>query len=233
MFGRPSTWFLLLLMALLASLTWWADTAVQAPVPKQDSSLRHDPDYILNNFHTLKTDIDGRPKYRLAAVEMQHFPDDDSTHLVRPHFTQYALSGEPYTQIESQRGTVTSNGEQVYLTEQVRILRAATPDQGPLVVTTEYLHITPDDEIARTDKPVTITQDKSVARAGGMIYDKKNSILTLLRGKSREERVRIHYEKPPHAQAAKPAKKAAVKKTPAKAATTKKAAPGTTKPRRP
>ncbi|MDR2875457.1 MAG: LPS export ABC transporter periplasmic protein LptC [Methylobacillus sp.] len=229
MFGRPATWFLLLLMSLLAALTWWADTVVQTPAPRPDSSARHDPDYILNNFHTLKTDIEGRPKYMLAATEMRHFPDDDSTQLERPHFTQYALTGNPYTQVESQRGTVTSNGEQIYLTEQVRVLRAATQDQGPLVVTTEYLHITPDDEIARTDQPVTITQDKSVARAGGMIYDKKNSILTLSRGK---ERVRIHYEKPPHAKAAKPAKKPTARKTPATATTAKKAAPGNTKPRR-
>lgn len=227
MAGRPATWFLLLLLALLAALTMWADVAVQAPAAKKDGSSRHDPDYILHNFNTLKTDMQGHPQYMLAAAEMKHFPDDDSTHLVRPRFTQY-VGGKAYTQIESQRGIVTSDGEQVYMMDKVKVVRVATRQKGEMTVLTEYLHITPDTEVAQTDRPVTILQaPKSVAHASGMVYDKKNGTLTL------SKRVRVHYERP--ATKALPGKAQAKKKPAAKAAPAKKAAPDktTTRTRRP
>lgn len=227
MYGRPAIWFLLLLLALLAALTMWANVAVQLPASKKDGSSRHDPDYILHNFHTLKTDTQGNAKYMLAAVEMKHFPDDDTTHLVRPHFTQY-LAGKPYTQVESQSGIVTSDGEQVYMTGKVKVVRAATPQRGEMTVLTEFLHITPDSEIAQTDRPVTILQaPKSVVHANGMVYNKKTGQLTL------SKRTRAHYERP--AAKGVPGKSQARKTPAAQAAPAKKAVTGdtTTRTRRP
>ena len=225
MYGRSAIWFLLLLLALLAALTMWADVAVQPPGPKSDGSSRHDPDYKLNNFHTLKTDPKGNPRYMLAAAEMVHFPDDDSTHLVRPRFTQYSET-KPYTQIEGQRGLVTSDGKQVYLMDKVKVVRGATPQKGEMTVLTDFLHITPDDEFARTDRAVTILQaPRTVVHATGMEYDKKSGILKL------SKRVRAHYEKPVP-RAAKTKNPQALKKAPtAKAATTRKAVTGVSKPR--
>lgn len=233
MHGRPATWFLLLLLALLAALTMWADIAVQPAGPKNDGSGRHDPDYKLNNFNTLKTDPQGNPRYVLAATQMVHYPDDDTTHLLRPHFTQYAKN-KPYTQIEGQRGLVTSDGEQVYVMDKVKVVRAATAQKGEMTVLTDFLHITPDSEIARTDRPVTILQaPKTVVHAVGMEYDKKNGLLKL------SKRVRAHYERPatkaaPRSVAPKKAqasrKPTATKVTPAKKANTGNSK---TRPRRP
>lgn len=223
MYGRSATWFLLLLLALLAGLTMWADVAVQPPEAKKDGSSRHDPDYILHNFNTLKTDPQGNPRYMLAAVEMRHYPDDDTTHLVRPRFTQYAQN-KPYTQIEGQRGLVTSDGEQVYLMDKVKVVRAATRQKGEMTVLTEFLHIVPDTEIARTDRPVTILQaPKTVVHATGMEYDKKKGLLKL------SKRVRVHYERP--IPKAVPGKIQSKKASTAKAVPVKKAAKSDTKPR--
>jgi lipopolysaccharide export system protein LptC len=224
MYGRSAIWFLVLLLAMLAALTMWADIAVQPPGPKSDGSSRHDPDYKLSNFHTLKTDPNGNPRYMLAAAEMVHYPDDDSTHLVRPRFTQYSET-KPFTQIEGQRGLVTSDGEQVYLMDKVKVVRGATKQKGEMTVLTDFLHITPDSEFARTDRPVTILQaPRTVVHAIGMEYDKKNGILKL------SKRVRAHYERPVVKTATR--KSQALKKKPAaKAATTKKAVTGQSKTR--
>jgi lipopolysaccharide export system protein LptC len=224
MYGRSAIWFLVLLLAMLAALTMWADIAVQPPGPKSDGSSRHDPDYKLSNFHTLKTDPNGNPRYMLAAAEMVHYPDDDSTHLVRPRFTQYSET-KPYTQIEGQRGLVTSDGEQVYLMDKVKVVRGATKQKGEMTVLTDFLHITPDSEFARTDRPVTILQaPRTVVHAIGMEYDKKNGILKL------SKRVRAHYERPVVKTATR--KSQVLKKKPAaKAAPTKKAVTGPSKTR--
>jgi lipopolysaccharide export system protein LptC len=188
--GRSTIWFPIALLALLAGLTLWVDRVVQPPQPKIDGSSRHDPDYILTNFSTLKTDRNGNPRHRLAATEMRHFPDNDTTELTRPRFTQFTAN-KPFTQIEGQRGLVTSDGENVYFMDNVRIVRGATPQKGELTVQTDYMHIIPDKELAMTERPVLIKQaPDTVIRATGMEYDKKLGVLKLFK------RVHVHYVKP-------------------------------------
>ena len=52
------------------------------------SSRRHDPDYLVSNFVTTTYNRDGRVETVLAAAEMQHYPDDDSTDLMSPRVEQ-------------------------------------------------------------------------------------------------------------------------------------------------
>ena len=190
MYARPTILFPLALLALLALLTLWIERTVQAPEAKLDGSNRHDPDYILNNFVTSNTDINGNLRYMLAAVEMHHYPYDDSTELKRPRFTQYTTD-KPYTQIEGQRGLVSSNGEIVQFMDNVKVVRQAFEDRGEMTVLTEYLNIEPKKDLVTTDRPVVITQaPKTVIHGTGMIFDKKQRTLQLLKN------VRVHYERP-------------------------------------
>jgi lipopolysaccharide export system protein LptC len=189
MYGRPTILFPLALLALLALLTFWIQRIVQPPAPKLDGSNRHDPDYILNNFVTTKTDTNGNLHYRLVASEMKHYPDDDSTELQHPHFTSYA-PGKPYTQIEGQRGFVSSNGENIQFMDNVKVVRQASKDRGEMVVLTEYLNVEPKKDLVTTDRPVVITQaPKTVIHAIGMVYDKKQQTVKLLKN------VQVHYER--------------------------------------
>ena len=189
MYGRPTILFPLALLALLALLTFWIQRTVQPPAPKLDGSNRHDPDYILNNFVTTRTDTKGNLRYKLVASEMKHYPDDDSTELQHPHFTHYA-PGKPYTQIEGQRGFVSSDGENIQFMDNVKVVRQAFKDRGEMVVLTEFLNIEPKKDLVTTDRPVVITQaPKTVIHAIGMVYDKKQQTVKLLKN------VRVHYER--------------------------------------
>lgn len=208
---RPAIIFPLLLLLMLAGLTFWINKTVQPQVPKIDGSSRHDPDYIMSNFVTTQTDINGALRYKLAAAEMRHFPDNDSTDLIRPRFTQFATN-KPYTQLEGLRGHVSANGEQIELFDNVRVKRPAYAEKGEMTVDTDYLQIFPDQELLRTKSPVIIRQGpKTIIYATGMIYDKKQQTVTLL------HKVRAHYEKPL-------AKTAAAKASAVKAVSTKRKA---------
>ncbi|HYD33567.1 MAG TPA: LPS export ABC transporter periplasmic protein LptC, partial [Methylophilaceae bacterium] len=180
----------LVVLVLLAAITFWIDRTVQAPVFKPNGDKRHDPDYIVNNFVTTKTDVNGDVQYVLAAAEMRHYPDDDSTQLERPRLTQY-VAAKPYTQIESQQGLVSSDGEVVQFIGNVKVVRQATAEKAEMTMRTQYLKVVPDTEVATTDRPVVITEGpKSVVNAVGMIYDKKKRTIQLL------NKVRAHYEQP-------------------------------------
>lgn len=196
---RAAMTFPLALLIFLALLTFWINRTVQPPVLKLDGSSRHDPDYIMTNFVTTQTYPDGGLRYKLAAVEMRHFPDDDSTELQRPRYTQFAAD-KPYTQVQSLRGHVSSDGEEVKLFDNVKVTRQAFAGKGEMTVETDYLNIRPNDDLVTTESPVVIRQaPKTVIYATGMIYEKQKQTVTLL------HKVRAHYEKPVIANpAAKP-----------------------------
>lgn len=188
---RAAMTFPLALLIFLALLTFWINRTVQPPVPKADGSSRHDPDYIMTNFVTTQTYANGELRYKLAATEMRHFPDDDSTELQRPRYTQFAV-GKPYTQVEGTRGYVSSNGEEVKLLDNVKVTRQAFAGKGEMTVETDYLNIRPNEDLVTTESPVVIRQaPKTVIYATGMIYEKQKQTVTLL------HKVRAHYEKPP------------------------------------
>lgn len=187
---RAAITFPLALLIFLAVLTFWINRAVQPPVPRLDGSSRHDPDYIMSKFVTTQTDAKGDLRYKLAAVEMRHYPDDDTTELERPRYTQFAV-GKPYTEVQGLRGFVSSDGEEVKLVDQVKVTRQAFGDKGEMTVETDYLNIRPNEELVTTDRPVVIRQaPKTVIYATGMVYEKQKQTVTLL------NKVRAHYERP-------------------------------------
>ncbi|HQN65009.1 MAG TPA: LPS export ABC transporter periplasmic protein LptC [Methylophilus sp.] len=190
MLQRSAIVFPLILAGLLALITYWVSQSVEQQSPRIDGRNRHDPDYTMKNFVTTQTDKTGQLRYVLAATEMVHYPDDDSTVLQRPRFTQFARD-KPYTQIQGLRGYVSSDGEEIELVDNVKVVRQAWEGKGEMQVLTEKLIILPNQDIAQTSSPVIIKQaPKTVIHATGMIYDKKNQTVKLLK------RVKVHYERP-------------------------------------
>ncbi|MDD4926759.1 MAG: LPS export ABC transporter periplasmic protein LptC, partial [Methylotenera sp.] len=178
--ARSIIGFPLALLLLLALLSFWIDKSVQPSATKIDGSSRHDPDYIVSNFVTTQTDINGDLRYKLAAEEMRHFPDDDTTQLQKPRYTQFAV-GKAYTQAEGLRGYVSGDGEEVELVDNVTVTRQAFAGKGEMTIETDYLKIRPNEELVTTESPVIIRQaPKTVIYATGMIYEKKNRTVTLL-----------------------------------------------------
>lgn len=209
MLNRPAIFFPMILAGLLAIITFWINLAVEQQGPKIDGSNRHDPDYTMNNFVTTQTDITGKLRYVLAAVEMLHYPDDDSTVLQRPRFTQYTTE-KPYSQIEGLRGYISSDGEEIELVDNVKVVRQAFEGKGEMQLSTEKLIILTNQDIAKTNSPVVIKQaPKTVIHGTGMIFDKKNQTVKLL------SRVKVHYERPKSiaAKSTKPKLKASSSKT--------------------
>jgi lipopolysaccharide export system protein LptC len=190
MLNRHAIIYPIFLALMMAIITFWLNQTVQEQGPKIDGSNRHDPDYMMYNFVTTQTDPTGTLKYVLSASEMFHYPDDDTTELKQPHFTQYTKD-KPYTKIEGLRGYVSSDGQKIEVLDKVKVIRQATPEKGEMQLLTERLIIEPNKDLATTDRPVTITQaPKTVITGTGMIFDKKNKTMKLLKN------VHVHYERP-------------------------------------
>lgn len=186
--------FPVLLMLLLAAATLWLERLVQLPPPNTRDAQRHDPDFVVERFTITRMDKAGAPESTLSAARMVHFPDDETTDLIDPRFRQ-TRPGEPAIEVVSKRGTVTKDGDEVHLRDEVVVTRAGAGDRPPLRVNTEYLKIRPDDQVASTTEFVVITEGTTRLTGVGMRLDGRTRILEV------ESQVRGTFIRPPEGSA--------------------------------
>src|SRR5262249_43961277 len=155
------------LVAMLVAFTFWIDRLVQ-PIPVGVSGAsRHDPDYIVDGLTAMRMNQAGATAYTLSAKKMVHYPDDDTTQLTLPRLVSLDPGKAPIT-ITSNRALVSSNGENVYFEDDVQVTRAALGDSSEMQMRTSYLHVVPDDRIAQTDRPVTLSDAATTVNAVGL-----------------------------------------------------------------
>lgn len=168
----------LMLLTLLAALTFWLERATQLDNADGNGKRRHDPDFIITDLTVRQFNLDGSLKHALSAKNMLHYADDDSTQVTDPALIFYAHA-QP-TRLSAHQAKVSKDGKEVRLSEDVRMVRDASAGSPELVVTTTELLVYPDDEIARSDKPVTIAQGRSVVSGTGIEANNQEHLFKLL-----------------------------------------------------
>jgi len=164
---RASTYFPVVLLLLLAGATWWLERVVELSEPQTPGNSRHDPDAVVDRFTVTRFGPEGKAASTLTATRMLHFPDDETTELDAPRAVQLPKDAPP-VRIRADRGTVSKDGDEVHMYDNVLVTRDATADRPELRVTTTYLHLWPKDEVARTPEPVTIIEGDSRLAGVGM-----------------------------------------------------------------
>lgn len=175
-FNPAAALFPLLLIGLLAGLTYWLDLASRQETPELDGRLRHDPDYIVERFEIRRFDPQGALQHTLRADAMRHYPDDDTTHVESPHLTYHRV---PPTFVSARAAVLDGKGERVRLSGDVRVTRASANGKPDTTLVTERLDAFPDEETAHSDVPVTIVQGRSQVTGSAMAADNKKAFYTL------------------------------------------------------
>jgi len=60
------------------------------------------------------------------------------------------------------------------------VVRDASATQSQMTLTTSYLHVLPDQDLADTDRPVTIVNDSTVVNGIGMKLNNRTGVVQLL-----------------------------------------------------
>jgi len=177
--SRARQWLPLLPLLGVLGVSYWLNQLVQPLAAEPDSGKRHDPDAIMENFSATRLNDQGTPRLKMKAARMLHYPDDDSTALELPHITLLAADSPPLL-ITSGRGTVSSKGKDVFLRDDVIVVRSPDSQHTKLTLRTDYLHVVPDLEQADTNHRVRIVDAHNTVTATGMIMDNKTRTLKLL-----------------------------------------------------
>lgn len=178
-FSRARYWLPLLPLLGLLGITYWLNQQAQPGSARPDAGQRHDPDAIMNNFLAIKMNEQGTPHLIVSAKEMRHYPDGNSATLDVPRITLLTAQ-RPTVHAIAKRGAVANRSDEIFLYEDVEVLREATPVQGELTLQTEYLRIVPGKDWANTDRPVTIFDARNTVRATGMEMDNRARTIKLL-----------------------------------------------------
>lgn len=171
-------WLPLAILAGLVVVTAWIGQLARAPQARDDGVLGHDPDYFVEDFNAVAFDAAGQPRYRLSAVRMTHFPDDDTTELTAPRFVREGTEMARVV-VRSLRGLVSPDGENVYFLGDVRMLHERLHDGAPMELASEYLRVVPDQDLIRTDKPVALTDGRNRLYGAAMVADGQRQTLEL------------------------------------------------------
>ena len=181
--------FPLLLLGLLAALTFWLERTVNFDDPMSRAKARHDPDSIIEHFSIQRFGVSGDLKNFLTAEKLVHYPDDDSTEVSNPALTIYA--GQSPTRITAKRAWLNQDGKEIHLMDRVRLTHQGTAGALDTVLETNRMTAYPDDETAHSDDPVAISQGQSVVTGSGMDYNGKQNV-AVLRGRTHGIFYRAH-----------------------------------------
>lgn len=184
--AKLTLWVPLLLLAALALLTLWLKQTIQTPAAAPDQSKRGAADYVVEGFVATRLGPDGKPLYVLTARQMIHYPRDDTTQLTAPAFSQFDPLAPPL-RISAEDGFVSRDGDDVYLTRNVVLIREAGPNLEQITARTEALHLQPDRDLAETDQPISVDSKTLKFEAVGMRLNNKTRVLKL------RSRVRATY----------------------------------------
>jgi len=156
--------FPLVLVGLLAGLTYWLDMASRPPAT-EDGRQRREPDTLIDTFEVRRFGPEGALQHTLRARQLHHYPGNDSSVVLAPELTYHRM---PVTRVTAREARIDGDGKRVELVDDVRITRGAMRGKPETVLTTTHLEIWPDDEIAANRAPVLIVQGESQVRGIGM-----------------------------------------------------------------
>ncbi|MGH8727751.1 MAG: LPS export ABC transporter periplasmic protein LptC [Burkholderiales bacterium] len=176
--GRISIALPLALLAVLAFATFWLEQQSQPQAAVANEAPKHEPDTIVSNFSAARMDAAGRPDYTLSATKMFHYPDNDSTRLSAPRLSHFE-PGKPPIHVRSDEGLVSKDGGHVYFQDDVEVTREARDNQSQLTLTTDFLHVIPEENLAKTPKPVVISNDELRLTGVGMELNSETHKLEL------------------------------------------------------
>jgi lipopolysaccharide export system protein LptC len=168
MSARGSLWLPLVVLLLLAALSYWIDNVVQIPGNAKQTT-QTSPEGIMENFEAVRTDPAGYPQYHLSAKRLRHYSGSKRTEMESPHLVQLN-TGTGEIDTTARQATVSPDGNEVDFQGNVIVVRAAGPGRSAMTLHTERLLAYPNNNLLRAPGAVEVEDDTLVLHAGAMEY---------------------------------------------------------------
>jgi lipopolysaccharide export system protein LptC len=170
---KLSVYLPLIVMALLASASWWLVRSVPALLPPETSKpVRLDPDYRLSDFSVKSFDTHGRMTREVIGEKAQHYPATEDMHIDQVRIYAENENGAKMN-AQAEQGIATDDGKQVTLIGNAYAIKHAQNDRPQIELRGERLVALPDEDRVVSSDPVQITRDRDVYTADTMNFNSK------------------------------------------------------------
>ncbi|AJC15890.1 LPS export ABC transporter periplasmic protein LptC [Pandoraea sputorum] len=176
----PASLIAIAVLAGLAAGTYWLvqrtlpSDADRAPYVKQ-----HIPDYYADDMVISMLAPNGVTQYRVNAVHMTHFEDDQTTAMTMPAVRAFTPD-QPEVTATSKRGTLNADMSIVDLYDDAVVVRQPGPRDPEMRALSEHFQVLVNEDIVRTEKPVQLFRGSSVMYGDGMIFNNISRAVQLL-----------------------------------------------------
>lgn len=147
----------LLILVLAAVVTTLGVDRVRKTLRADLRASERAPQLVGMTVEAVRFDAQGRRKYVVTTPQAVHHQGDAGTEFSSPQLTVYPESGEAPWTGHAEEGWVTADASVLHLAGEV-ILNF--PEQGPeggdAQIRTDYLRFRPANNIADTDRPITV-----------------------------------------------------------------------------
>lgn len=179
-----SSYLPLLLMALLATGTWWL--VKNTPLldgPMEPVPPRHVPDYRMEGFELQRFDAQGQQRFRIEGSEMRHYPDTDTIEIDQVRLRALGRDGS-LTLATARRAVGNGDGSELQLQGDVSVERYEVLPGGELSASPrlrmdgDFLHAFLDRELLRSHLPMRLRYAGGDIQARSFEYDHLNGRLS-------------------------------------------------------
>ncbi len=158
-------YILLLMLAIFSyGVSRWLEPDKERLVGKRDNPV----DYFSIDYQKKEMNEQGQLKSLLIANKLTHYAGDGTTHLEQPVMTLYNENNVPPWVIESEKGVLQADGDNLLLQGKVKIARKGNAAVAPLTILTSELKVHLPDSIATTKKWAKIISSSNQTTGVGM-----------------------------------------------------------------
>src|SRR6185369_7900105 len=120
-----SAYLPLLMMAVLASGTWWlVRNAPGVDAPREAAPLRHEADYTMTRFVVQRFGSDGALRTEIEGERLRHFPDDNTLEIEQARIRAIGSDGV-VTVANARKALANGDGSEVQLLGDAHVVRPA------------------------------------------------------------------------------------------------------------
>lgn len=157
------------ILTVLAGWSWWLTQEDITPAPQSRETGSDDGlAYYVRDFTIVTMNPAGQLTRSLSSESLNHFLTTEITLLDKPRLKIFAIGDSPEWRLRANHGRVSGDGEELFLSGDVKIDRESRAEDLPLQILTSEITIQPDKDYAETDAPVSITQGDSKISSTGM-----------------------------------------------------------------
>lgn len=182
--GGLLTYLPVLLMALLAAVTWWLVREASEPEPTLGPRVvRHEPDYEMRGFSVQRYGASGPSASVVDGERMRHYPDTDTLEIDAVRIRWRDADGR-LTLATARRAVSLADGSELVLEGDAKVVREAArgaraSGDERFEFRTDWMQIDVRQQKVRTDRPVVVLLGRSRFEARSLTYDHHEHVIEL------------------------------------------------------